>query len=192
MILAVGRVEPLKGTEVLVRAAAKIMEASDIEVVFVGRSSGERDGLQYRDWVRKLATQLGAPCRFVDQVPRSELRDWYRAARVVAVPSMYESLSMSGLEAMASGRPVVCSSSTGVAELVADSGAGTVVPPGNADLLAEALLPYLLDADAARLAGRRGRRLMEDTCSPEQIAAQRERCYREVLPQPPATERRSP
>jgi glycosyltransferase involved in cell wall biosynthesis len=183
LILAVGRVEHLKGPEVLVEAAVRLVkEAGDVEVVFVGRSSGERRGLQYRDWIAKLASHLRAPCRFVEQVPRSKLRSWYEAARVVAVPSLYESLSMSGLEAMASGRPLVCSSSTGVAELVAGSGAGTVVPPGSPDLLAGALLPYVLDPDAARTAGGLGRQLMRDTCSPEQIAEQRERCYREVVP----------
>jgi len=182
LVLAVGRVEPLKGSDVLVRAAVTLAkEAGSIEVVLVGRSSGEREGLPYRDWVRRLAAEIGAPCRFVEQVPRSELKDWYAAARVVAVPSLYETLSMSGLEAMASGRPVVCSSSTGVAELVAGSGAGDVVPSGNADLFAQALLPYVRDLEVARVAGERGRRLMRETCSAERIAEERERCYRDVL-----------
>jgi glycogen synthase len=182
LVLAVGRVEPLKGPDVLVRAAVTLTkEAGAVEVVFIGRSSGEREGLQYRDWIRKLVAETGAPCRFVDQVPRSELRHWYAAARVVAVPSLYETLSMAGLEAMASGRPVVCSSSTGVAELVAGSGAGAVVPSGSAHLLARALLPYVLDPEVARVAGERGRRLMRETCSAERIADERERCYREML-----------
>jgi glycosyltransferase involved in cell wall biosynthesis len=182
LVLTVGRVEHLKGPEVLVRAAVRLAEeAGDVEVVFVGRSSGEREGLQYREWIARLASQLGAPCRFMDQVPRRDLRGWYETARVVAVPSLYESLSMSGLEALASGRPVVCSTSTGVAELVANSGTGAVVPPGSPDLLAEALLPYVLDPETARRAGRRGRKLIQENCSPEFIAEQRERCYREVV-----------
>jgi glycogen(starch) synthase len=182
LVLAVGRVEPLKGPDVLVRAAAKLArEADGVEVVFIGRSSGQRDGMAYRDWVQKLAAEVGAPCRFVEQVPRSELRGWYAAARVVAVPSHYDSLSMTGLEAMACGRPLVCSSRTGVAELVAGSGAGTVVPPGSADQLARALLPYLLDPEVARATGARGRRLVRTTCSPGRIAEERERCYHAVL-----------
>jgi glycogen(starch) synthase len=182
VVLAVGRVEPLKGPDVLVKAALILAKEVDgIEVVFIGRSPGVRDGLQYRDWVRKLAAELGAPCRFVEQVPRSDLKRWYAAARVVAVPSLYETLSMTGLEAMASGRPVVCSSRTGVAELVAGSGAGAVAPPGRPDLLAKALLPYVVDPEVARVAGDHGRRLMRATCSPERIAAERERCYRDVL-----------
>jgi glycosyltransferase involved in cell wall biosynthesis len=182
LVLAVGRVEPLKGSDLLVRAAVTLArEVDGVEVAFIGRSSGEREGLQYRDWVQKLAAELGAPCRFVEQVPRSDLRGWYASARVVAVPSLYESLSMTGLEAMASGRPVVCSSRTGIAELLSGSRAGAVVAPGSSELLAEALLPYIIDPGLARLAGECGRRLMRATCSPELIAEERERCYREVL-----------
>jgi glycogen(starch) synthase len=192
LVLAVGRVERLKGQDVLVRAAAALAkEVPGVEVVLVGRSGGGRDGLPYRDWVARLAADLGAPCRFVEQVPRRELRDWYAAARVVAVPSRYDTFSMVAMEAMASGRPVVCSSSTGVAELVAGSGAGAVVPPDRPDLLAQALLPYLLDGELARGAGERARRLVRATCSPERIAEERERCYADALPprrQPTPTE----
>jgi glycogen(starch) synthase len=183
LVLAVGRVERLKGPDVLVRAAALLArEVPGVEVVFVGRSSGDREGMPYRDWVAKLAADLGAPCRFVEQVPRSGLKDWYAAARVVAVPSRYDTFSMVAMEAMASGRPVVCSSSTGVAELVAGSGAGAVVPPDRPDLLAKALLPYLLDGGLARAAGERARRLVRATCSPERIAEERERCFTDALP----------
>jgi glycosyltransferase involved in cell wall biosynthesis len=182
LILAVGRVEPLKAPDVLVRASVTLAEAAgDVEVIFIGRSSGERDGLPYRDWTQKLAADLGAPCRFVDQVPRAELRSWYGAARVVAVPSRYDTFPMTGLEAMASGRPVVCSSSTGTAELVGGSGAGAVVPPGDPSRLAQALLPYVIDPDHAREAGAAGRRLIRETCAPERIAEERERCYLEAI-----------
>jgi glycogen(starch) synthase len=182
IVLAVGRVEPLKAPDVLVRAAVELAAAAgDVEVVFIGRSSGEREGLPYRDWTRKLAADLGAPCRFVEQVPRQDLRSWYAAARVVAVPSWYDTFPMTGLEAMASGRPVVCSSSTGTAELVAGSSAGAVVPPGDAPRLAQALLPYVLDPAYARDAGAAGRRLIRATCSPERIAEERERCYLAAL-----------
>jgi glycogen(starch) synthase len=182
IVLMVGRVEPLKAPDVLVRASVLLAkDAGDVEVVFVGRSSGERDGLPFRQWVKDLSATLGTPCRFVEQVPRSELRAWYAAARVVAVPSFYESLSMSGLEAMASGRPIVCSSRTGVAELIAGSDAGATVPPDRPDLLAEALLPYVLDAERAAVHGGRGRQLVRETCSPERIAEERERCYQQLL-----------
>jgi glycosyltransferase involved in cell wall biosynthesis len=82
---------------------------------------------------------------------------------------------------MASGRPVVCSSGTGLAELVAGSAAGTVVPSDDADLLARALLPYVRDPEVARIAGEHARRLVRTACSPERIADEREDCYREAL-----------
>lgn len=180
-ILAVGRVEALKGTEFLVRAAAILAnDIQEVEVVVIGRSSGKREGQPYRDWVQKLAADLGAPCRFVDQVPRDALRDWYASARVVAIPSLYDTFPTIGLEAMASGRPVVCSSNTGIAELLTGAETGDVVPPGDADRLAQALRPYVVDREAAHAAGERARQLMTATCAPERVAAEREHCYREA------------
>ena len=190
MILVVGRIEHLKGPEILIRATEKLARRVDgVEVVFIGRSSGERDGLPYREWIRRLAAELQVPCRFIDQIPRHQLMEWYSAARVVALPSLYDTFPMTGLEAMASGRPLVCSSATGVAEVIAGSAAGTVVPSGDPDLFAEALLPYLLDFEMARTAGAHARHLVRETCSPERIAEAREHCYRELVSAPMAANR---
>jgi glycogen(starch) synthase len=181
VVLAVGRIERLKGPDILLQAANKVREQVDgVEVVFIGRSSGERDGMPYRDWTRNRAAELGVPCRFIEQIPRDELRKWYAAARVVALASRYDTFPMTGLEAMASGRPVVSSTTTGVAELIAGSAAGSVAISGDVDDHAAALLPYLLDAEVARVAGERAKRLVRELCSPEHIAEAREGCYREL------------
>jgi glycosyltransferase involved in cell wall biosynthesis len=181
LVLSPGRIEPLKGSELLVEAAARLAQSvPGLEVVFVGRSSGERDGRPFRDWLVDRAASLGAPCTFVDEVPRRELRSWLGRARVVAVPALWNNFPMVALEAMAAGRPVVCSSMTGTAEILAGSGAGTVVPPGDPSALAAALEPYLADAGRAEREGRRARELVVERCSPERIAAERERCYEEA------------
>ena len=78
---------------------------------------------------------------------------------------------------MAGGRPVVCTSNTGLAEILDGSGAGAVVPPDDPGALAAALRPYLADASLAAEAGTRGRELVRRICSPDRIAAERERCY---------------
>jgi glycogen(starch) synthase len=180
-VLAVGRVEHLKGSEVLVDAAALLARAvENLSVVFIGRSSGEREGRSYRESLMDRARTLAAPCRFVEQVPRSELGAWYRAARVVAVPSLWDNLPMGGLEAMAAGRPVVCTWGTGLAEIVDNSGAGAVVPAGDAQALANALLPFVTDPSVASVGGARSRAVVVEHCVPERIAEQRERCYLEA------------
>ena len=180
-VLAVGRLEGRKAPEVLVRAAAMLAnDVAGLEVVFVGRSS-LRDGAPYGDWLRDQARRLGAPCRFVDEVPREELPGWYAASRVVAVASRYDNFPYAALEAMASGRPVVCTERTGTAEIVAGTDAGSVVAVDDPAALADALRPFLVDPDAAGRAGRAARSVVQRECSPDGTAAEREACYREAL-----------
>jgi glycosyltransferase involved in cell wall biosynthesis len=180
-VLAVGRLEGRKAPEVLVAAAAMLAkDVSELEVVFVGRSS-LRDGASYRDWLTEQARRLGARCRFVDEVAREELPRWYEASRVVAVASRYDNFPYAALEAMASGRPLVCTDRTGTAEIVAGTDAGAVVPVDDPASLAEALRPFLLDPSAAGHAGREARSIVERECSPDGIAAQREACYEEAI-----------
>jgi glycosyltransferase involved in cell wall biosynthesis len=180
-VLAVGRLEARKAPEVLVRAAAALAgEVPQLEVVFVGRS-GLRNGGSYREWLIGLADELGAPCRFVDQVPRHELRRWYGDSRVVALCSRYDNFPFAGLEAMAASRPVVCTSATGTAEIIAGTHAGAVVAVDDVDGIAAALRPYLVDAAAAEQAGREAYSVVGKHCSPERIAEQREDCYREAI-----------
>lgn len=180
-VLAVGRLEARKAPEVLVRAAAALSpEVPEIEVVFIGRSD-LLDGGSYKDWLVDLVGELAAPCRFVDEVPRDELPGWYASSRVAVLASRYDNFPFSGLEAMAACRPLVCTETTGTAEILAGTAAGTVVAPGDPGALAAALRPYLLDPAAAERAGREARSLVEDHCSPNRIAQDREECYWEAI-----------
>jgi glycogen(starch) synthase len=97
------------------------------------------------------------------------------------IASRWENFPMVGLEALAAGRPVICTDRVGLAEILTGTGAGTVVPTGDHEALALALRPYLADAGAAAAAGERGRRLVRELCAPDEIAAERERCYYEAL-----------
>jgi glycogen synthase len=177
VVLCVGRLEPLKGSDLLVEAARDLPG----EVVFVGRTTSQRDGKPYDEWLAARARELGAPVRFEAEVPRDDLARFYLGARVVAVPSRHENLPYAGLEALAFGRPVVCRSSSGLAELLRQSGAGTIVEEEGPDALAGALRPYLEDPAHAAEASERARELVQHHCAPEVIAAQREAVYEEAV-----------
>ena len=182
LVLAVGRLEPRKDPEVVIEAAARLADdVKGLEVVFVGRSNHERDGKPYSDWLEELASRRNAPCRFIEEVPRDELPTWYGRSRLAVVASRFDSFGVAGVEAMAAGRPLVCTSSTGIAELVNGSRAGLVVPPRDPDALAAALRRFLLDPVLASSAGQEARELVVAHCSPERIAREREACYREAL-----------
>jgi glycogen synthase len=179
-VLAVGRLEERKAPEVLVRAAALLAgEIPELEVVFVGRS-GLHNGAEYKDWLLELAEDLGAPCRFIEQVRHDELPTWYGSSRVVAVASRYDNFPYAALEAMAAARPLVCTERTGIAEIIGTR-AGAVVGVDDSQGLADALRPFLLDPAAAGRAGGEARSVVARECSPEGIARHREACYEEAM-----------
>jgi glycogen(starch) synthase len=182
VVLVVGRLERLKGVDTLLEAAGMLPpEVRDTTtIVAVGRSSGLHEGRPYAEWLSELAERLGVRFEQRTEVARNELAAIYPTARVVALPSRFDNFPMVALEAMASGRPVVCSSSCGAAELVGGSGAGEVFATGDTRSLSSALLRYLTDEAAARVAGDTARALVEAECAPDVIAGQREQLYRDM------------
>lgn len=182
VVLFVGRLDRLKGPEILLRASATLRKTvPGLTVVFVGRADGTQDGLPYLDWLKKKANDLGVECQFVGTVHRGDLRAWYARARLLVVPSLYDNFPMVALEGMASARPVVCTSSTGIAEMIEGTGCGEVVPPGDPEALAEAMQRYLTDASLAAVAGSVARDLVRKHCAPERIAEEREAYYLEAI-----------
>lgn len=178
VILVVGRVEPRKAQEVVVEAASRLVgDGEDVRLLFVGRSNGVRAGIPYREWVARRAAELGVQAEFLDEIPRDELAAVYERARVVAVPSRFDNFAVVAIEAMASGRPVVCSDMVGAAEVIKETEAGQVVPAGDPGALAGALVPYLRDPSFAAQAGSAARAVVAQTCAPDEIARQRESVY---------------
>ena len=92
---------------------------------------------------------------------RSRVEELYRKASVFAVPSYFDPFPLVLLEAMAFGLPTVATFTCGVPEIVVDGVTGRLVPAGDADALAGALIAVLSDPEAARQAGRAGRERVE-------------------------------
>jgi D-inositol-3-phosphate glycosyltransferase len=132
VLLFAGRMQPLKGPDILLRAVARMIRddpalASRLAVVFVGGPSGL--GRNDPDMVTQLAARLGISgvVRLEPPCPQSELADWYRAATVVTVPSYSESFGLVALEAQACGTPVVAASVGGLRTAVRDGESGILV-----------------------------------------------------------------
>jgi glycosyltransferase involved in cell wall biosynthesis len=152
-----------------------------LRIVIVGEELTEVGSRPYGEFLRRRAAELGVNCELVPEVTADELMDYYRRARVLAVPSRQEGFSNVALEAMACGRPVVCTSNTGIAEIIEGSGSGAVVPVGAADRIADALHVYLATAESAAKSGRRARDVAEAECGPGRVASDTEACYREAI-----------
>jgi D-inositol-3-phosphate glycosyltransferase len=132
MLLFVGRIQPHKGPEVLVRAVAELVSRaphlrSKLALVIMGGASGT--GINEPDRLAKLATFLGVAdlIHFKEPVSRSELADWYRASDLVCVPSYSESFGLVALEAQACGTPVIASAVGGLRTAVSDGISGILV-----------------------------------------------------------------
>ena len=156
-----GRIQPLKGPDVLLRAVAVLLDQSPelrsrLVVPVVGGPSGS--GLDHPESLAQLATGLGLDdvVRFVPPVAQSDLARWYSAATLVAVPSYNESFGLVAAEAQAAGTPVVAAAVGGLTTVVADGVSGLLVD-GHDPLDWAAALDRVVgdEAYAARLAAAR-------------------------------------
>lgn len=154
VLLFVGRIQPLKGPEVLLRAVAHLV-ASDPElrsrlvVPIVGAPSG--NGLAEPEHLRHLAAELGISdlVRFERPGPQAHLVDWYRAATATVMPSYSESFGLAALESQACGTPVVAASVGGLRTAVAHGESGLLVE-GHDPAAYAATLRRILDESRLR------------------------------------------
>ena len=128
----VGRIQPHKGPEVLIRAVAEMLShsphlRSKLITVIMGGASGS--GLGEVERLKDLVSWLNISdvVRFEKPVPRAQLTQWYRAADLVCVPSYSESFGLVALEAQACGTPVVATAVGGLRTAVADGISGVLV-----------------------------------------------------------------
>ena len=128
----VGRIQPHKGPEVLIRATSELLKHSPtlrhkLIVNIIGGASGANT--EEVDRLRELSSWLGIQdvVRFSPPVARADLAKWYRAADLVVVPSYSESFGLVALEAQACGTPVVATAIGGLRTAVADGISGVLV-----------------------------------------------------------------
>jgi D-inositol-3-phosphate glycosyltransferase len=132
MLSFVGRIQPHKGPDVLLRAAAQMVEHSPhlrakLAVVIMGGASG--GGVNELDNLTALAKflEIDDVVHFIAPVAHLGLADWYRASDLVCVPSYSESFGLVALEAQACGTPVVATAIGGLRTAVSDGISGSLV-----------------------------------------------------------------
>jgi D-inositol-3-phosphate glycosyltransferase len=149
VVLFVGRVDPIKGIDTLLCAAAALGSAgTEGTVLFVG---GDLDDLGIpvgplaEIAAKSVRLGMAGHIRFVGSQPQDQFPLFYGAADVVAVPSRYESFGLVAVEAMACGRPVVASRAGGLRFTVEDEVTGYLAPVGDWGAFADHLARILGD-----------------------------------------------
>ena len=161
ILLSVGRLQPSKGIDTLLRAAADIRhDYPDVCVLVVGGGLDDQDERETAELNRLQA--LGHRLRltnvhYIKAQPQEKLAQYYAAADVFVMPSHYESFGMVALEAMACGTPVVASEVGGLASTIIHDDSGLLVPSGDWRAFAQAISRLLASPQlqsAMRQAGR--------------------------------------
>ncbi|MEW5938999.1 MAG: glycosyltransferase [Chloroflexota bacterium] len=160
MVLFVGRIEPLKGVDTLIRAMS-CMKIQSLDLpVYLAIIGGEPDASPEEMTaemarLQKLCDDLGMgqTVVFLGKRAQDTLPYYYSAADVLVMPSFYESFGMVALEAMACGAPVIASQVGGLAFLVRDGETGFTVPEGDPAALCDKLTLLLGNRELRRQMG---------------------------------------
>ena len=146
----VGRIQPHKGPEVLIRATSELVKHSPhlrpkLVINIIGGASGANTEEVER--LQELTTWLGIDdvVRFMPPTLRADLPQWYRAADLVCVPSYSESFGLVALEAQACGTPVVATAVGGLRTAVADGISGVLVDGHDAKAWSSVIARLLLE-----------------------------------------------
>ena len=156
VVLFVGRIEPLKGIDTLIRAMTCMNFQNIGGPVYLTVIGGEPEASPSAMSAEMTRLQalcdelcMGQMVMFLGKRAQDTLPYYYSAADVLVMPSFYESFGMVALEAMACGTPVIASQVGGLAFLVRDGETGFTVPEGDPDILCNKLA-LLLDDDPLR------------------------------------------
>jgi len=150
VLLFVGRIQPLKAPDVLIKAAAEILKhtpqlRSRMLIAICGGPSGS--GLDHPDSLVELATSLGIAdiVKFVPPTNRDELVKWYQAATLCVVPSYSESFGLVAIEAQACGTPVIAARVGGLPTAVRDGISGVLIDGHDEKVWAKEILRVTSD-----------------------------------------------
>lgn len=176
-ILCPGRISPEKGQLYLVDALKIVREKIPAQVIFMGSEHANMLPMLKK---RIHLLQLDEFVHFLPAQQYESIPGYYKAADLVVIPSLSESFGLAILENMALGNVVVASNVGGIPDLIEDKKTGLLVPPANPQLLAEAIILALTDAQLRETIKKNAIEKAQEY-DIQTIARDVERCYRKTL-----------
>ena len=173
-VLTVARLNKQKGLEYLIAAVPRL--PSDTQLLIAGEGP-DREALEAQ------ARELAVADRVMFLGHRSDVPDLLAACDVFVLPSLFEGLPVSVLEAMAAGKPIVATAIGGTDEAVVHGETGLLVAPGDPSALAWAIHRLLADSALSRRISAAAMARVRQSFSAEAMAEQTDRLYEDVLQQ---------
>jgi glycosyltransferase involved in cell wall biosynthesis len=174
-VLYVGKLEPRKGYDTLIRAAALVLnEFPQTDFWFAGH--GQMDAAQSQAEHYGVSSHI----HLLGWVTAVELEQIYSDVDLFCLPSHNEGVPMSMLEAMSHSLPVVCTPVGGIPDIIEDGTTGLLVNPESSDSVAEGILRLLRDSELALSIAQAGRTKVEAMCSLDAVSAQMTAIYRDL------------
>jgi len=177
VVLSVGRLDRVKDFGTLVRAMTKVVIDVPEAVLLIAGGGDEA----YRQELIRLADELGIADHVRLLGSRRDVPALLAACDVFTLTSVTEALSMTILEAMAAGRPVLATDVGGNAEVVVPGETGVLIPVGDSSAAAQALIDLLTDPRRARGMGAAGRRRVRERFTRAATFEAYRRLYRRTL-----------
>lgn len=175
IVLSVARLAVDKGLEHLIKAAVALPQrGTSIRIAIAGEGPDRRR-------LEQLARELNVTRRVTFLGFREDIGDLLAASDIVALPSLREGLSISLLEAMAAGKPIITTTIGSNKEVASKGEALYLVPPGDANSLREAILQLAQDATLARSLGKIARSVYEGYYTENRMLHSYMRLYSDLL-----------
>ncbi len=175
VIVSLGRLRRQKGHDIALRAMKTIGESEPrARLLIVGDGPEEKR-------LKKLHSRLGLGECAIFTGQRRDVPEVLAAADCLVAPSRYEGFGLAVAEAMAAGAPVVASRVDSIPEIIEDGVTGLLVPPGDAEALARAVVALLSDIGLARSLGEKARGVVRDKFPLDGMLRAYEALYEEVL-----------
>lgn len=175
LLTTVGRLEKQKGYTFLLEAAPAVIEQEPrAHFLWVGEGQ-EETGL------RERTTELGLEDRILFLGRREDVPELLASSDLFVLPSIFEGLPLSVLEAMSAGLPVVGTQVCGTREVVVEGKTGRLVAPEESGALAEAIIEVLRDPAKATRWGAAGRQLVHNKFNSTRMARETSDIYQELL-----------